>query len=120
MGLVVSAVKNWKWFGNAGHFIAWRSCRFHLCTLVGKHIVSTVGDYHPSGSEKAETIGCDRLFETMVFEAGTVCKCGCGQPEIAGDELDFEGYNEVAAATEGHMRLCAKWAKKSGSKVSDR
>ena len=33
----------WKWFGNAGHFIGGNHCRFHLCTQVGKYLVSTVG-----------------------------------------------------------------------------
>lgn len=37
----------WKWFGNAGHFICSHWCRFHLCTLVGGYIVSTVGQYWP-------------------------------------------------------------------------
>lgn len=38
---------NWKWFGHAGHFICADKCRFHLCTLVGKHLVSTVGELWP-------------------------------------------------------------------------
>lgn len=33
----------WKWFGNAGHFICGHDCRFHLCTQVGEWLVSTVG-----------------------------------------------------------------------------
>lgn len=33
----------WRWFGNAGHFIGGNSCRFHLCTQVGNYLVSTVG-----------------------------------------------------------------------------
>lgn len=37
----------WKWFGNAGHLLVGQWCRFHLCTLVGKYIVSTVGQYWP-------------------------------------------------------------------------
>lgn len=38
---------NWKWFGNAGHFICGSHCRFHLCTQVGNYIVSTVGQLWP-------------------------------------------------------------------------
>jgi len=34
----------WKWFGNAGHFICSRDCQFHLCTQVGKFLISTVGE----------------------------------------------------------------------------
>jgi hypothetical protein len=37
----------WKWFGNAGHLIVSRWCRFHLCTLIGDYVVSTVGEYWP-------------------------------------------------------------------------
>lgn len=70
--------KDWKWFGQAGHFICGQWCRFHLCTKIGRSIVSTVGLYvHPSksgGSEHTEfeylklhpngdTIGCDRFYE---------------------------------------------------------
>lgn len=38
---------DWKWFGNAGHLIVAQWCRFHLCTQVGDHLVSTVGEYWP-------------------------------------------------------------------------
>lgn len=37
----------WKWFGHAGHLIVGYACRFHLCTLIGEHLVSTVGEYWP-------------------------------------------------------------------------
>ena len=41
--------EDWKWFGSPGHYICSRWCRFHLCTLVGQYIVSTIGEYvHPS------------------------------------------------------------------------
>ena len=40
-------MKDWKWFGNAAHFICGSDCRFHLATKVGKYIVSTVGQYWP-------------------------------------------------------------------------
>ena len=38
---------NWKWYGHAGHFICAQWCRFHLCTVVGGYLVSTVGEYWP-------------------------------------------------------------------------
>jgi len=91
----------WKWFGNAGHFVCGNWCRFHLCTLVGNRLVSTVGQYYPdsqvreilaksrnvelSGKGDArdadymkkigyEEIGYHRMFETMVFDTtGEVC-----------------------------------------------
>ena len=35
---------NWKWFGSPGHFNGGAWCRFHLCTQVGKYVISTVGE----------------------------------------------------------------------------
>ena len=62
-----------------------------------------------------EEIGCDRKYETMVFRAGAPCTakgCDCGLPTIDGDALDFGTYNDARAATEGHMKLVAKWTNK--------
>lgn len=86
----------WEWFGDAGHFICGHDCRFHLCTLVGEYLVSTVGKLlfdessRESLSERRgvvlqgrgdarradylnkvgyEEIGYQRLYETMVFKA---------------------------------------------------
>lgn len=58
-----------------------------------------------------ERIGWDRTYETMVFEAGQPCLgvCNCGLPSINGSELDFAGYNDAGAATEGHMAMVAKY-----------
>jgi hypothetical protein len=64
-----------------------------------------------------DTIGCGRLYETMVFRAGEPCgadRCGgCGLPEcIDGSSLDFVGYNKAADAAKGHLAMCKKWAAK--------
>src|SRR5262245_46801635 len=90
--------RGWQWYGNAGHFICGRWCRFHLATRVGPWLVSTVGEFvhprHGGGSEieearwlranwPGEDIGLDRKYETMVFRAGDPCEtkdCGCGLP----------------------------------------
>lgn len=100
-----------QYFGNAGHFIGSESCRFHLTTLVGDYIISTVGDYHPLGAEDQEPhdIGLSRKFETMVFHAGPICECGCGMPTHNGRDLDFAGYNTRNHANEGHEAMCAKY-----------
>jgi hypothetical protein len=37
----------WKWFGHAGHLCVGQWCRYHLCTLVGEYLISTVGEYWP-------------------------------------------------------------------------
>jgi hypothetical protein len=39
--------EGWEWFGNAAHLIVSRDCRFHLATLVGPWLISTVGEYFP-------------------------------------------------------------------------
>ena len=92
----------WEWFGHAGHFICGQWCRFHLCTKVGKYLISTVGEYVPDEGVReilARTRGItltgrgdDRLrdymnkigfeplgagtetYETMVFLAGPPCQ----------------------------------------------
>ena len=129
-------MKDWKWFGNAGHFICGKWCRFHLCTQVGKYLVSSVGQYiHPGvvamkygvWSEKNEhlylkenypgdDIGYQRKFESMVFScSGRVCEeegCDCGMPLIEDfTELDILGCNSAREATTNHMQLCEKCSK---------
>jgi hypothetical protein len=126
----------WLWFGKAGHLIVGNDCRFHLCTLIGKYLISTVGEYLPDSQVREitaaskgvtlegrgdareadfmrkigyEEIGHGRRYETMVFKAGKRCtekECGCGQPEIDGHELAFSGYNTAGAAAMGHMEHC--------------
>jgi hypothetical protein len=94
-------VSEWKWFGDAGHFICAQWCQFHLCTLIGDALVSTVGKYFPDdnvreilsksrgvilqgmGDERRydymkkigyEDIGYERKYETMVFKvSGKIC-----------------------------------------------
>jgi hypothetical protein len=118
----------WKWFGVAGHFTCGKWCRFHLTTKVGKFLISTVGEYvHPRNSGASERvemawleanwpgedIGYKRKYETCVFVAGPPCNskvCHCGQPKIVSAEIDSLPYNDRAAATVGHMKLCRKWA----------
>jgi hypothetical protein len=110
--------EKWEWFGHSGHLVVGRQCQFHLCTLVGNFLVSTVGEYvPPSGTtEEFEEIGCDRLYETMVFKTtGDRCtsqECNCGMPEVKWSELDFDGYNQAGSATVGHMKMCTKWSRR--------
>ena len=125
-------IETWKWLGNPAHFICGRWCRFHLATLIGPWLVSTVGAFvHPrnsGGSEKTEdewlaanapgeNIGYQRKFETMVFRAGKRCEakgCDCGLPTLGGDgiELGCIGANTAGDATKAHMQLCLEWANK--------
>lgn len=120
----------WKWYGNAGHLIVGNHCRFHLTTEIGPWLVSTVGEWiplheapnarkeqeyldkHPLGME----IGCDRLFETMVFRTQGRCRdkaCGCGLPNIVPGEVAFAPANDRKTATKNHMLLCEEYARKS-------
>jgi len=106
----------WQWFGLPGHFIGGNKCRFHLCTRVGKYLVSTVGDYYDSNGERQE-IGLGRFFETMVFRCGKACiepSCNCLMPTLKdpGRELDFQGYKTAGEAQLGHMLTCIRWSGK--------
>lgn len=109
----------WEWFGSPLHFCAAWNCHFHLGTLVGPWVVSTVGEYVPeSAASRAdyEEIGSGRLYETYVFRAtGKRCTrpgCNCDQPEWGGGEIDSEGYNERGDAQRGHLAMCERWATK--------
>jgi len=131
--------ENWIWMPHAGHLIVGNDCRFVLNTYVGGYIVSTVGEYLPdfpvreifAESKKItlegrgdarradymkkigyEEIGCDRLYETMVFKAMKT-KDGCCPWRIAsGENQDMEGYNDPEEARKGHLKMCNKWSKK--------
>lgn len=121
--------KDWKWYGMAGHFICGQWCRFHLCTLVGDTLVSTVGMYVPlhkvtnereegkflTENPNGEEIGYDRFYETMTFKAGKPCTtsgCGCGLPRTNGDNIDFAPYKFQADATRGHYEMCMRVAER--------
>lgn len=60
-----------------------------------------------------ESVGYNRLYETMVFRLTGYCLCGCGRPEHNSKELDFAPYNDRKAATTGHERLVRKWEKQA-------
>lgn len=118
----ISAEK-WKWYGMAGHFIVADKCLHHLCTRVGRYLISTVGNYYPNGSRiglksEREEIGCGRLFETFVFDLGRKpgeCECGCGLPKPQGgmSEIDALPANDEKTADANHMKMCRKYARKA-------
>lgn len=114
--------KDWRWFGDAGHFICGAQCRFHLATQIGDVLVSTVGRYFPSHAPEekfginGDQIGCGRTYETMAFKVtGNLCDCGCGIPTIIPSEIEFDGYNDAKAARAGHMKICEKVARRGGA-----
>lgn len=112
--------ENWKWYGNAGHFIGGHECSFHLCTEIGDVLISTVGEWRPRGEmEKAILeLGGRRnsFYETMVFHFRSRCDCGCEKPTDLFSEMEVVRYKLAATATAGHMRLCKKWDKRRGKK----
>lgn len=105
----------WIWMPHAGHFIAASNCSFRLNTYVGGYIVSTIGEYVPrsgvTGGAEFEEIGCDRLYETMVFKSRkSGYKC-CPFEMKNCSEIDFKGYKTSKEAMKGHYKLCKKWSK---------
>lgn len=79
-----------------------------------KHLLGDAFDHAYMRRFGYEEIGCNRLFETMVFRAGAPCSaegCECGMPSL-GDAsgLDMASYNDAGSATRGHMAMCEKWA----------
>ena len=115
--------KSWKWSGFAGHHICADRCMFHLSTDVGDHLVSTVGKFHPDMNQSfpdrelgpVDTVGHNRLYETMVFNKKTnvqPCSCGCGIPEVVRNEIECLPANDPGTATENHMAMCRKYGEK--------
>jgi len=92
---------------------------FHLTTDVGDHLVSTVGKFHPDMNHPrmrylgpVDTVGHNRLYETMVFNKKTnalPCSCGCGIPEVDRNEIECLPANDPGTATENHMAMCHKY-----------
>lgn len=93
-----------RYLGMPGHFIGASRCVWHLTTVVGGYIVSTVGDYRPFAEDQKPTeIGFGRTFETMVFRAGKPC----ARPEC----MCFAPYNTAGEAQAGHEAMVAKYVR---------
>ncbi len=111
----------WEWFGSAAHLIVGNDCRFHLATVIGDHLVSTVGEYLPnSAAREFQEIGFGRKYETMVFRVTddrcTADDCACGLPVVADwSGLDMDGYNVRGDAQRGHYAMCRKYAARERS-----
>lgn len=102
--------QDWIWMPHPGHFICGYKCQFKLCTYVNGYIVSTVGEMPSMFKPKQfESIGYNRIYETMVFKAEAQDEICCPYKIIVSEELDMRGYNTAADATKGHMELCEEW-----------
>lgn len=105
----------WKWYGHAAHFIAADNCLFHMTTVIGDYIISTIGDYYPKNerSSNPTQIGLDRLYETYVFiDTKRRCSEKCKCPLADGGEIDALHANDRVTANANHTKLCRKYAKK--------
>ena len=122
MVAVAVCCDEWEWYGNAGHFISRHKCRFHLTTIVGKFLVSTVGELRPDPYRKCEELSPGYFYETMVFDSwercgGGAAECGnCGCPSGRCCEIECARYKTAGEATRGHMAMCEKWAGKGKAK----
>jgi len=105
--------EKWKWFGHPGHYCCADRCLFHLCTQVGKYLISSVGEMPNSANTGLVDIGCNRKYEAMVFKWKNKCndkKCGCDMPEIIPSELEMLPSNNRDDAQKNHMKLCKKYS----------
>lgn len=85
MGMQRIPESEWKWFGNAGHLIVGHDCRFHMCTMIGDIMVSTVGQYLPA----------EGVCEILATSRGKPLE-GRGDARRA-DWLEKFGYEEIGA-----------------------
>ncbi len=117
-------IDRWIWQGAPGHFICAERCRYHLATVVGPWLVSTVGEYYVKANDESPTpIGVERFYETMVFRAERA-RCirdgptgaSCGERHmLSARNLDFAAANSRKEAQAAHMRMCRKWARKTAT-----
>lgn len=99
------------------HLCVSELCKFGKTTVVNGYIVSSVGEYVARGGKGFERIGCDRLYETMVFkDSGKRCEipeCDCGrlpEPQDFGDRKDFAAANDRTTCLANHARLVEKYS----------
>lgn len=130
------SISEWEWFGNPGHWILGYRCQFHLLTVIGEKMISTVGEYIPTDFAKdgildemrwlqknfpGDKVNLDDFYETMVFKVTGRCdaaECGgCKTPQYVGKCLNKNGYQTRKAAQDGHMRMCMKYAVSEGRRL---
>lgn len=117
----------WQWIGTASHFSCGRWCRYHLATIVGDVLVSTVGEFvylTDSGTSEPQEdrwlrenwpgreIGSGRKYETMAFRI-----CGAVDDDPYDDvpsydptELALWAANDRRTAQRNHMEACRTYA----------
>jgi len=107
----------WEWFGMAGHYVCRHQCQFHLCTVIGDYMISSVGArVETQKSRDWVDIGSERKFETMVFKLNNQERCAaegclCEMPiDWDGNQLETRCCNTPGECQKHHMELCLKYA----------
>lgn len=110
-------ISKWKWQGTPGHFCCSDDCHFHLSTVIGDVLVSTVGLYYPRTGPRASklrTIG-EGHYETLVFNYDPVSG-RTDYSEIDSDSLLITDTSHVDEwnkdAERMHLEMCQKWSLK--------
>ena len=100
---------------HAQHLVVGSRCEFFKGTVVnGKYLVSTVGEYRRVPDGEFEEVGCDRLYETMVFrvdDPGNEHSPDCCAGVEDWTELQMRGYKTRAEAEAGHEAAVREWEK---------
>lgn len=116
----------WKWFGYPLHYTLGTRCIFHLGTVVGDYLVSTVEKQTPFGwngdSSNCEPLGYASnaeplYFETCVFKWTPRQTCACPQIDFnsfSGDaEIErhvYGGIDDCDLANKEHYDTCLRYA----------
>lgn len=103
----------WQWQGYAGHFCMAHACLFHLTTVVGNVMISSVGHLVTKNVDEfePEALGAEKgsFYETYVFSGLDKHKCGCYKPAI-GLEAEGRRFKEHTDCEVFHMECCQRAA----------
>jgi hypothetical protein len=119
----------WKWFGYPLHYCLGYRCIFHLGTVVGDYLISTVGKQQPRDYNgdpmTCEALGYDSdgpvYFETTVWRWSYRKDCLCPEMEQfsggeyigAIEEYRYGGIDDCDLANKTHLEFCTRYATKS-------
>lgn len=95
---------------HAAHFIGASRCLFRRATVVGEHVVSTVGEFMSlNNAEMIEVGGPGEFFETMVWRAKPPsADCCLFDADIDRGPLTTRRYRTADEAQRGHEELCSQ------------
>ena len=123
----------WEWYGHAAHFLCSYACRWHLATVVGEYLISSVGAWVPAeGTMRIDAeargislkgrgddleadylkrlgyreVGLGRKFETMVFRVGEE---RCQVPSCMCGQPIVSDWCELAVAGSNDESAARTW-----------